>query len=110
MLEGTPELHPSEVTEVNALLWIVGLALLLFELLLLARIVVDLFGTLARSNGRTDPWLRSARAVVWRCTEPVLAPVRRVIKPVRMGGVSFDLAVTLVFLAVVVLRQLVIAA
>lgn len=94
----------------GALLWIVGLALLLFELLLLARIVVDLLGTLARSNGRDDQRLESARAVVWRCTEPVLAPVRRVIKPVRMGGVSFDLAVTLVFLAVVVLRQLVIVA
>jgi YggT family protein len=40
----------------------------------------------------------------------VLAPVRRVVRPVRLGGVLFDLSVTLVFIAVVVLRQLVIVA
>jgi len=48
--------------------------------------------------------------VVYRLTEPVLAPVRRVIRPVRMGGVSFDLALTLVFVGVLALRQLVLVA
>lgn len=35
-----------------------------------------------------------------------VGPVRRVVRPVQLGGVSLDLAVTLVFVAVVVLRQL----
>jgi YggT family protein len=91
---------------VGALLWLAGLALLLFELLLIARIVVDLASVLAKPG--YEEGLGQVRRVVYRLTEPVLAPVRRVVPPVRMGGVSFDLAVTLVFAAVVVLRQLVI--
>jgi YggT family protein len=93
---------------VGPLLAFVGLALLLFQLLLIARVVVDLVGVLARPG--YEEGLGSARRVIYRLTEPVLAPVRRVVRPVRMGGVSFDLAVTLVFIAVVVLRQLVIVA
>jgi YggT family protein len=34
----------------------------------------------------------------------VIAPVRRVLRPVRLGGVSIDLAFTVVFLAVMLLR------
>jgi YggT family protein len=45
--------------------------------------------------------------VIYRRTEPVLVPVRRVVRPVRLGGVLFDLSVTLVFVAVVVRQQLV---
>jgi YggT family protein len=94
----------------EALLALVGLALLLFELLLIARIVVDLVGVLVRPEARLEEGLGSARRVIYRLTEPVLAPVRRVVRPVRLGGVLFDLSVTLVFIAVVVLRQLVIVA
>lgn len=92
----------------GALLWLVGLALMLFELLLLVRIAVDLLGVLSKPHYGAG--LGPLRRVVYRLTEPVLAPVRRVVRPVWMGGVSFDLALTLVFLGVAVLRQLVIAA
>ncbi|MGH3772565.1 MAG: YggT family protein [Pseudonocardiaceae bacterium] len=92
----------------GALLTLVGLALLLFQLLLIGRIVVDLVGVLARPG--YEEGLGLVRRVIYRLTEPALAPVRRVVRPIRMGGVSFDLAVTLVFVAVVVLRQLVIVA
>jgi YggT family protein len=90
---------------VGALLVLVGLVLLLFELLLIARIIVDLLGVLAKPS--YEETLAPVRRVVYRLTEPVVAPVRRLLPPVRMGGVSFDLAVTLVFVAVVILRQLV---
>jgi YggT family protein len=96
-----------EVTPVDALLALVGLVLVLFELLLIARIVVDLVGSLARPGARYEEGLSPVRRVVYRLTEPVLAPVRRVVRPVRVGGVSFDIAVTLVFVAVIVARQLV---
>ncbi|MBV9010753.1 MAG: YggT family protein [Pseudonocardiales bacterium] len=88
----------------GALLALVGLVLLLFELLLIARIIVDLLGVLAKPSYEES--LGPVRRVVYRLTEPVVAPVRRVLPPVRMGGVYFDLAVTLVFVAVVILRQL----
>lgn len=94
----------------GALLALIGLVLVLFQLLLLARIVIDLIGSVARPGARYEEGLGPVRRVVYRLTEPVLAPVRRVIRPVRMGGVSFDLALTLVFLGVIVLRQLVLVA
>jgi YggT family protein len=37
-------------------------------------------------------------------TEPILAPVRRILPPLRLGGVSFDLAFIVVFLALVLIR------
>jgi YggT family protein len=40
--------------------------------------------------------------------EPVIGPVRRVLKPVRLGSVSLDLAFTAVFAAVIVLRSVVV--
>jgi YggT family protein len=95
---------------VNALLALVGLVLVLFELVLIVRIVIDLVGSLARPGASYEGGLDPVRRVVYRLTEPVLAPVRRVVRPVRVGGVSFDIAVTLVFVAVIVLRQLVLVA
>ncbi len=94
----------------DALLALVGLVLVLFELLLIARIVVDLVGSLGRPGARYGEGLGPVRRVVYRFTEPVLAPVRRVVRPVRVGGVVFDVAVTLVFVAVIALRQLVLVA
>jgi len=90
----------------SALLSLAALALLLFELVLIARIVLDWVGVLAPAGGSR---LGGARRVVHGLTEPVIAPVRRVLPPLRLGGVSLDLAFTVVFLAVVVLRSVLVA-
>lgn len=45
----------------------------------------------------------SARRVIYQLT----APVRRVVRPVRRGGVMLDLSVTVVLVAVVLLQRLV---
>ena len=79
---------------------LLGYALTLFILLLIVRMVLDWTGLVTS----TSPGVYRARAVVHRFTEPVLAPVRRVVRPVRAGGVSIDIAFTLVFLAALVLR------
>ena len=94
----------------NALLALIGLVLLLFQLVLIARIVIDLVGALARPDARYEAGLGAAQRVIYQLTEPVLAPVRRVIKPVRLGGVMLDLSVPVVFIAVVVLRQVILTA
>jgi YggT family protein len=39
-------------------------------------------------------------------TEPVIAPVRRVLPPVRAGGMSLDLGFTVVFILVLILRSI----
>jgi YggT family protein len=83
-----------------------GVVLLLFEIVLIARMVVDWVGVLSPVGGRTG--LYQARRITHGITEPVIGPVRRVLKPVRLGSVSVDLAFTAVFIAVVVLRTVVV--
>ncbi|MFC5992877.1 YggT family protein [Pseudonocardia hispaniensis] len=84
---------------------VLGWLLLLFELVLIARLVVDWVAVLAGSDGG---WQRQARRVTHTLTEPVLAPVRRVLRPVQIGSVAIDLALPVVFILVVVLRAIVV--
>jgi YggT family protein len=85
---------------------LLGTVLLLFELVLVARLVLDWVGVLAPGGGSG---LIRARQVVHRITEPVIAPVRRVLPPLRIGSMSLDLAFTAVFIGVLVLRGLVVS-
>lgn len=87
---------------------LLGLVLLLFLLLLIARALLDWVGVLSsRSPGSSGEGVLKAREVTYRLTEPVIAPVRRVLKPVNLGGVQFDLAFTVVFIATLILRSVV---
>jgi len=47
---------------------------------------------------------------VRRLVEPVAAPVRRVLPPLRLGGVGLDLSILVVFFAVIVLQRVVCSA
>jgi YggT family protein len=68
--------------------------------------VFDWVGVLSPEGGRGG--LYQARRITHGITEPVIGPVRRVLKPVRFGSISFDLAFTAVFVAVIVLRAVVV--
>lgn len=81
---------------------LLGYALTVFILLLVARMVLDWTGLLA--NG--PRWTSQARRLTHAGTEPVIAPVRRVLRPIRTGGVSFDIAFTVVFFLAIVLRTI----
>jgi YggT family protein len=81
---------------------VLGLALGLFEIVLVARLVLDWVAVLATAGG--GGWAWRARALTHAVSEPVIAPVRRVLPPVRFGSVGIDLAFTVVFVAVIVLR------
>jgi YggT family protein len=80
---------------------VLGWVLTLFALLLVVRMVLDWVGV-ARVG---PPWVSRARAIAHRGTEPVIAPVRRALPPLRAGGIGIDLAFTVVFVLVLVLRQ-----
>lgn len=82
------------------------LLLYLFMVLLIARLVADYVIMFSR---RWRPG-RSAAAileVVWSATDPPLAALRRVIPPLRIGGVSLDLGFLLLFIIVVILMRVV---
>lgn len=82
---------------------LLSLVLTLFVIVLVIRAVLDWTGVLAGGGGGAA----RARGAVYAVTEPVIRPVRRVVRPIRLGAVSFDLAFTLVFVAALVLRSLV---
>jgi YggT family protein len=84
---------------------LLGTVLLLFQLVLVARAVVD--WTAALSSGPEPAWRRTATRITHAATEPVLAPVRRVVPTIRAGSVGIDLAFIVVFFAAVLLRQVV---
>lgn len=81
---------------------LLGYALTVFVVLLIARLVLDWVGVLA--NG--PRWVSRVRALTHVGTEPVIAPVRRVLRPVRAGGLSIDLAFTAVFVVALILRSI----
>jgi YggT family protein len=83
---------------------LLSLLLLLFLIALVARAVLDWAGVLTPSSGGG---VRRARELTHRVTEPVIGPVRRVVRPVRVGGAQIDLAFTVVFFATLILRSLV---
>ncbi len=82
------------------------LLLNLVWLVLVARVVVDLAGSLVPAGTLAHHPLQRFRSGLHRVTEPVLAPVRRVLPPVRLGTVAVDLSVVAVLVVVVVLRAL----
>ena len=80
---------------------LLGFALTAFILLLIARMILD--WTQLMTN--RPPWARRAQTLAHAGTEPVIAPVRRVLPPVRAGGLSIDLAFTAVFILALILRS-----
>ena len=81
---------------------LLGYALTVFVLLMIARMVLDWAQVLA-----TGPrWISQVRALTHAGTEPVIAPVRRALPPMRAGGLSIDLAFTAVFMVALILRSI----
>ncbi|WP_067697276.1 YggT family protein [Nocardia jejuensis] len=80
---------------------LLGYALTVLIVVLLARMVLDWIATLSTDPA---PWVGRGRALTYKWTEPILAPVRKVLPPIRAGGLSIDLAFTIVFILALVLR------
>jgi YggT family protein len=86
----------------------VATLLLLFQVALLARAALGWTASLA---GPSAPGSVRGRlsAGVRAVTEPVLAPVRRVLPPLRLGSVALDTSFIAVFVAVLLLRRIVLS-
>jgi YggT family protein len=90
----------------GALLALVSFGLLLVQLLLVVRVIMDWTMVLAGPSA-AGSFRRRLTTGVTAITEPILAPVRRVIPPLRLGGMSIDLAFIIVFFAIVLLRSII---
>jgi YggT family protein len=79
-------------------------ALFVYELILLTRVITSwatAFGWRPPISGPA----RKALDLLDDVTEPVLRPLRRLIPPVRAGGVGLDLSILIAFVILAVLQQ-----
>ncbi len=79
---------------------IVGV-LYLFLLVLFAYSILS--WVTASGNLAYDSPVRKIQTVLSAICEPVLRPIRRLIPPLRLGGVGLDLSVLIVFLVISVI-------
>ncbi len=77
---------------------IIATVLFLYWLLMIARLVLDLVQVFARSWQPSGPVLVVAE-FVYTVTDPPIKAVRRVVPPLRLGSVQFDLAFLIVLIA-----------
>ncbi|MCX2747967.1 MULTISPECIES: YggT family protein [unclassified Arthrobacter] len=75
------------------------IALLLFLVTLIIRLVFDLVQMFARQWRPRGAALVAAH-VVYSVTDPPLKRIRRLIPPLQLGGVSLDLAFLIMFIVV----------
>jgi len=76
---------------VSVLLQVTYLVLLVFLYVLLARFVLGMVMSIGR-RWRPGRGAAAAMELVWSVTDPPLKALRRVIPPLRLGGISLDLA------------------
>lgn len=87
-------------------LQIVYLGLLFFLYLLFTRFIMGIVMSFGR-RWRPGRGAAAALEVVWSVTDPPLKALRRVIPPLRLGTVSFDLASLVLLVIVFVLMSFV---
>ena len=81
------------------------LVLFLYFVCMLARLVLDWVQVLAR-GWRPRGVVLVLAEVVYTLTDPPLRAVRRVVPPLRVGGIAIDLAFLIVMIGVGALMQL----
>ena len=77
---------------------IIATVLFVYWLLMLARLVLDFVQVFARSWQPTGIMLVIAE-FVYSVTDPPIKAVRRVVPPLRLGSIQFDLAFLIVLIA-----------
>jgi YggT family protein len=84
---------------------VLATVLWLYWIVLIGRLVIDLVQVFARSWTPRGPLLLVAEAV-YTLTDPPLNLLRRVIPPVRLGSVQFDLAFLILLIGLQILISL----
>ena len=77
----------------------------IFLILLIGRFVLQLLQSFAR-DWRPHGVILVIAELIYTATDPPLRLLRRVIPPVRLGGISLDLGFTLLFFLTVILLSL----
>jgi len=81
-------------------------ALQLFVFVLIARVVLEMVQSFART-WRPTGFVLVLAEIVYTITDPPLRFLRRFIKPVRLGSIALDLSVLVLFIIVWILMALI---
>ena len=84
----------------------IGFLLWVFTLFLVARMVLEWIRFFARS-WRPKGVVLVIAEMVYTVTDPPLKAIRRLIPPLRVGGMGIDIAFMLLFFAVMILSSIV---
>jgi YggT family protein len=84
----------------------VALALLVFYLMVVARLIAETTRSFARS-WRPAGITAIGLEVIYSITDPPMKLLRRLIPPLRIGGVSLDMSVFVLFIIIFILQQVV---
>lgn len=79
----------------------------LFRIALFLRIIIDYIRMFARS-WRPNSFLISIFEIIYTITDKPMSFVRRFVPPLRIGGISLDLSIIVLLIAVDFARRLVI--
>ena len=79
------------------------IAVIVFRFLLLARIVVEMVASFSR-GWSPKGFFAVILEGLFTLTDPPVKALRKVIKPVRLGQVSLDLSVLVLFIGLIVLE------
>jgi YggT family protein len=83
---------------------VIGYALYVYLILILARIVIDWTRQFAR-RWRPDGVAAVGVELVYISTDPPIKLLRRLVPPLQLGTVSLDLSVIILLIVVIALRQ-----
>ena len=87
---------------------VVYFALLVFLLLLIFRLIMEYVFLLARSY-RPSGLVAAALELAYSVTDPPLKALRKVIPPLRIGGIALDLGFIVLIIGVGILQRLALA-
>ena len=85
---------------------LIDFLLLLYLLVLFGRMVLDWIQVFSRQWRPRGPMLVVAEAV-YTLTDPPLKALRRILPPLRIGGVALDLGFLVLVIAISVLRAII---
>jgi YggT family protein len=92
-----------------ALLWgVVGYAIYLYIILILARLVVDWTRQFAR-KWRPVGGAAVGVELVYIATDPPIRLLRRLVPPLKLGTVSLDLSVIILLIVLIALQRVVVS-
>ena len=84
---------------------ILGFALFIFWLLLIARVVVEFIRSFSR-DWRPTGFTVVILEIIMSITDPPVKLLRRLIPPVRLGSLSLDLSIMILWIGILALRLL----